>query len=182
MRPERDADGETFRAHMLPNGGKGAVAGQDGLPTIAFPYNGMITPVEIFENTAPMLIGCRELIPDSGGAGRYRGGLGQRITFTPSSDPAGRDVREAGQDQSTRRSGILGGLPGRAGKILHQRRTRRRCGRRRSMPATSSSFGCRVVAASDLPSDRRRADLSADIEAGYVTDDAARRLYRFSPE
>ncbi|MBM3521932.1 MAG: hydantoinase B/oxoprolinase family protein, partial [Alphaproteobacteria bacterium] len=80
------AEGETFRAHMLPNGGKGALAGTDGLPTIAFPYNGMATPIEIFENNAPVLIECRELVADSGGAGRHRGGLGQRLRFTPAGD------------------------------------------------------------------------------------------------
>ena len=175
-----NADGEIFRAHMLPNGGKGAVAGQDGLPTIAFPYNGMITPVEIFENTAPMLIGCRELIPDSGGAGRYRGGLGQRITFTPSSTrPVEMFVRP--DKIINPPSGILGGMPGSAGKIL--------------INAEPAPLRPTTLYAGDVlelrmpggggvgpPADRRRADLSADIEAGYVTDDAARRLYQFSPE
>ena len=75
-------DGEPYRSHMLPNGGKGAVLGRDGLPTIAFPYNGTITPAEIFENNAPVLIGQREFLADSAGPGQFRGGLGQHITLT----------------------------------------------------------------------------------------------------
>ena len=35
--------------------------------------------VEITEATAPVTIWKRELLPDSGGAGQFRGGLGQRI-------------------------------------------------------------------------------------------------------
>ncbi|MDR7464545.1 MAG: hydantoinase B/oxoprolinase family protein [Armatimonadota bacterium] len=74
-------DGSTFNVHVLPNGGKGATARADGLPTIAFPYNGTVTPVEIVENQAPLLVEYKRLVPDSGGAGRYRGGLGQEIQF-----------------------------------------------------------------------------------------------------
>ncbi len=41
-----DADGTRTMTHVLPSGGKGAVLGRDGLPTIAFPGNGTITPAE----------------------------------------------------------------------------------------------------------------------------------------
>ncbi|MBM3451463.1 MAG: hydantoinase B/oxoprolinase family protein, partial [Armatimonadetes bacterium] len=51
-----NADGETFNVHVLPNGGKGATARGDGLPTIAFPYNGTVTPTEIIENQAPVIV------------------------------------------------------------------------------------------------------------------------------
>jgi 5-oxoprolinase (ATP-hydrolysing)/N-methylhydantoinase A len=33
----------------------------------------------MFENRTPLLVERKELIPDSGGAGRQRGGLGQRV-------------------------------------------------------------------------------------------------------
>lgn len=74
-------DGTRYNVHILPNGGKGAVIDQDGLPTIAFPYNGTITPAEIIESQSPLLVVERRLRTDSAGAGRHRGGLGQRITF-----------------------------------------------------------------------------------------------------
>ena len=75
----RDEAGTPFAVHVLPNGGKGAVSGRDGLPTIAFPANGTITPAEILEIGSPLLVLERSLRQDSGGAGRNRGGLGQTI-------------------------------------------------------------------------------------------------------
>lgn len=74
-------DGKVFNVHILPNGGKGATARSDGLPTIAFPYNGTVTPVEITENQAPVRIEYKRLVPDSGGPGRWRGGLGQELAM-----------------------------------------------------------------------------------------------------
>ena len=43
----------------------------------AFPSGVMTMPVEATEHTGPILIWRKELRPDSGGAGRRRGGLGQ---------------------------------------------------------------------------------------------------------
>ena len=50
----------------------------DGLDTLSFPSNCKVTPIEMYELAVPVLTECKELIPDSGGAGMYRGGLGQR--------------------------------------------------------------------------------------------------------
>lgn len=68
-----------FSVHFLPWGGIGATDVLDGLSTTAFPLNGSATPAEIVENNSPLTIRRRELMPDSGGAGRHRGGLGQRV-------------------------------------------------------------------------------------------------------
>src|SRR5690606_9023900 len=76
-----DEEGETFNVHVLPNGGKGATAAADGLPTIAFPYNGTVTPTEVIENQAPVNLDYKRLVADSGGAGLHRGGLGQELQF-----------------------------------------------------------------------------------------------------
>ncbi len=37
--------------------------------------------MELVENVSPLFIECRELIPDSGGPGKFRGGLGQRMVI-----------------------------------------------------------------------------------------------------
>src|SRR5256885_13273734 len=39
------------------------------------PSNCKVTAIEMFEIAVPVLTECKELIADSGGAGRYRGGL-----------------------------------------------------------------------------------------------------------
>jgi N-methylhydantoinase B len=60
-------------------GGTGARPGKDGLDVTAFPSGVRTIPVEATESIAPILFRRREFREGSGGAGRYRGGLGQVI-------------------------------------------------------------------------------------------------------
>ncbi len=60
-------------------GGSGARPASDGLSATCFPSGIRAIPVEICENFAPIVIWRKELLPASGGAGRLRGGLGQRV-------------------------------------------------------------------------------------------------------
>jgi N-methylhydantoinase B len=62
-------------------GGSGARPGKDGLDCTAFPSGVRSTPVEISENAAPLVIWRKEYRPGSGGAGEFRGGLGQVMEF-----------------------------------------------------------------------------------------------------
>jgi N-methylhydantoinase B len=73
-----------FAVELTHNGGTGARPGKDGLSVTAFPSGVYGSQVEITESTAPLLVRRRELRPDSGGAGRYRGGLGQIIEIESS--------------------------------------------------------------------------------------------------
>ena len=79
---------EAFAVEFVHNGGTGARPARDGLSATAFPSGVWGTQVEIAEQTAPVLIHRRELRRDSGGPGRQRGGLGQRIEITPANDDA----------------------------------------------------------------------------------------------
>jgi len=67
------------RAEVLTfnSGGSGARPTADGMNATAFPSGVMTMPVEATEHTGPVVIWRKELRPDSGGAGKYRGGLGQ---------------------------------------------------------------------------------------------------------
>ena len=59
------------------SGGTGARAGKDGVSATAFHLSNCKTaPVEIIESEFPTRVERFEMIPDSGGAGRWRGGLG----------------------------------------------------------------------------------------------------------
>ena len=66
-----------FAAELVHNGGTGARASKDGLSATAFPSGVLGSQVEITESTTPIFIARREYRCDSGGAGRFRGGLGQ---------------------------------------------------------------------------------------------------------
>jgi N-methylhydantoinase B len=72
---------DAFVSNAFYAGGTGARPGKDGLDCTAFPSGVRSTPVEIFENAAPLVIWRKEYRPDSGGAGRYRGGVGQVMEF-----------------------------------------------------------------------------------------------------
>jgi N-methylhydantoinase B len=68
-----------FTMAVTANGGTGARPMQDGLSATAYPSGVKGTPVEIAESITPLIFWRKELRADSGGAGRTRGGLGQRI-------------------------------------------------------------------------------------------------------
>lgn len=57
-------------------GGGGAWNNRDGAPAIAGGPNSANTPVEVVEDNYPVEFFQYQLAPDSGGAGRYRGGTG----------------------------------------------------------------------------------------------------------
>ncbi|MEM7169286.1 MAG: hydantoinase B/oxoprolinase family protein [Pseudomonadota bacterium] len=70
---------DPFSVTIFHSGGTGARPSGDGLSATAFPSGVRNTPVEITETIAPLTLWRKEYRPDSGGAGRYRGGLGQVI-------------------------------------------------------------------------------------------------------
>jgi N-methylhydantoinase B len=76
-----DERGEPFCYVFFSAGGTGACPTKDGLSATAFPSGIHGVPVELVENVSPLFIECRELIPDSGGPGKFRGGLGQRMVL-----------------------------------------------------------------------------------------------------
>nr|MDE1131867.1 hydantoinase B/oxoprolinase family protein [Ascidiaceihabitans sp.] len=81
LRPRTDAEPTVGarRAEVLTfnSGGAGARPQFDGLNATAFPSGVMTMPIEATEHTGPVIIWRKELRPDSGGAGKFRGGLGQ---------------------------------------------------------------------------------------------------------
>ncbi|HEY4040268.1 MAG TPA: hydantoinase B/oxoprolinase family protein [Rhodopila sp.] len=66
-----------FEIITFNSGGTGARPTRDGLNATAFPSGVRTMPVEATENVAPVILWRKELRPDSGGAGRTRGGVGQ---------------------------------------------------------------------------------------------------------
>ena len=80
------ARGEAFVMNAFYAGGSGARPGKDGLDCTAFPSGVRSTPVEISENAAPLIIWRKEYRPGSGGAGEFRGGVGQIMEFGHAQD------------------------------------------------------------------------------------------------
>jgi N-methylhydantoinase B len=108
--------GKPFVQYEIFGGGSGACAWHDGVSgTTVNQTNGRITPVEIIESEYPMRIRRFELIGDSGGAGRFRGGLGIRREYESlaSARLALRSTRHEVPPQ-----GVAGGGAGATGSLV----------------------------------------------------------------
>ncbi|PHY05291.1 MAG: hydantoinase B [Alcaligenaceae bacterium] len=112
-----DRSNRKFVKMFFMSGGYGARAHSDGPVCLSFPTNIANNPIEQFENQTPMLIIEKSLITDSGGAGMYRGGLGQRLSFQSlSPEPLTFMIRHERIKYPPR--GFLGGSDGRLGVDL----------------------------------------------------------------
>jgi len=111
------ADNTPFAYIYFSAGGMGAGHNRDGLSATAFPSGIMGVPVEAIETAAPVLMHRRELRQDSGGAGEFRGGLGQEmeleiITGLPAQ-------HSCMYDRTTfPAEGLNGGLAGAVGDVI----------------------------------------------------------------
>jgi N-methylhydantoinase B len=113
----RDLEGRPFSHVFFSSGGTGGRATKDGLSATAFPSGVLGTPAEVLENIAPLLVERKELRPDSGGAGTFRGGLGQTIAFrVRTREPFTCSV--LCDRTRTPAGGFLGGAPGALGEVL----------------------------------------------------------------
>ena len=104
--------GRHYVSYETVKGGYGARPNKDGINCIASGIsNTMNTPVEIMEMTFPVRIERYEVNPDSGGAGRYRGGCGARRVWRllADADATGALCMER---MTSPPFGLLGGAPG----------------------------------------------------------------------
>ena len=70
-----------FVEYFFLNGGYAARPHLDGVNVLSFPTNVANVPIEVLERDAPILVTEKSLRPNTGGAGKYRGGLGQTFAF-----------------------------------------------------------------------------------------------------
>src|SRR5262249_26085358 len=76
----------TYTNVLFYNGGMGATAAKDGESVLSWPSNISSTPVEVAERNSPLFFHYKRMRPGSGGAGRFRGGLGQDILMESESE------------------------------------------------------------------------------------------------
>ena len=167
-----------FTMAVTSNGGTGARPARDGLSATAYPSGVKGTPVEIAEAVTPLVFWKKELRPDSGGAGRSRGGLGQVIEVESRiGEPFELLAAYDRIDHPAR--GRDGGADGAAGYVGL---------------ASGSAFrgkGFQTVPPGDrllvltpggggigAPGERNAERLSADLAEGLVTPEAAQRYSR----
>jgi N-methylhydantoinase B len=107
-------NGETFVTGELLAGGSGAGKGIDGVDAIETDAtNCMNLPVEAMELDTPIRVRRWQLLPDSGGAGASRGGLGQLKEYEILDDVAGTlSYSHRGERHFMAANGHAGGKPG----------------------------------------------------------------------
>src|SRR5262249_48355983 len=106
-----DTLGGRFSQMLMCSGGMGASSRGDGIACTPFPTNTGSGSIEAFEGLAPLLVRRKELLPDSGGAGKHRGGLGQEIEIEVTSDKS-IDLSLMSDRIRNRPQGLLGGGEG----------------------------------------------------------------------
>jgi N-methylhydantoinase B len=79
-------DGKRVQASFFQAGSMAAAHHKDGPSGKFFPIMAAHTPVELFERTIDLVVASKELRPDSGGAGRFRGGCSQQIKLENMTD------------------------------------------------------------------------------------------------
>ena len=175
-------DATRFNVMNVGMGGVGARPGKDGLAVTAFPSGVGAIPVEVTESESPLVFWRKELLPDSGGAGAFRGGLGQVIEVGSTEEHAFTVSAATFDRMRNPPRGRDGGRPGRNGAARLASGPRFEDKAVHTVPP-----GDRLIV--ELPGGgglgdprQRSADLvRADLEAGYVTREGAKRDYGCEP-
>ena len=174
----RPADREgLFTFSLFQCGGGGARAGKDGLSATGFPSGVAGVPAEAVETLSSLIQHRRELRPDSGGPGRYRGGLGQYTEMGCRTED-GWTVSAMVDRINHPPEGMLGGRPGARGELLLD-------GQERGQPKALLTLRPDQRVQLNLPGgggfgdplDRDPAMVLADVVEGYVSVAGAERDY-----
>jgi N-methylhydantoinase B len=179
--PRRGDDG-TFVYLETVGGGMGARSDADGMEAIHVHLtNTSNLPAEALENEYSLLVDEYALVADSGGAGRYRGGLGIARQIRATRDGIVFSVRSDGHVLGA--PGLEGGGQGGTARLLRNAGTNQQ-------EALSSKTASIVLAAGETirletpggggfgnPADRDPASLAADVRGGKISPARARQDY-----
>jgi len=173
--------GAPFVYTDIQGGGSGARSFRDGrdgqdshLPRF------MNTPVEVLERQFPVRIERYEFIPDSGGAGTYRGGLALRRDVRLLADRV--SFARYGDRHKFAPQGLFGGLSGSCGAYMLNPGTpgeRRLASKGLDMLAAGDLVSIRLPGAGGYgdPRQRERGAIEADVRDGKISRESAVRDY-----
>jgi len=165
-------------------GGYGGRATKDGAETLAPVMNCANVPVEVHETNNPVRIHCLQMLTDTAGPGRFRGGCGVRKDIELLADTASLSL--LGDRHDTAPYGLFGGGAGaRAETILVRDGSTRRLGSKEVLSLRRGDLvSFRVSGAGGYgdPRDRDNEKLQADLRDGYISPAAARDVYGLEDE
>ena len=181
------SSGGYFTTVELSSGAYGARATRDGINAIRYgPGNAGHIPIEADEIENPLFFEAYEIVPDTGGAGRFRGGNGFVRAFRIMSDEA--QICLCADRHDTPPPGLFGGKPGATARYA----LRSDDGAERALPSKTPyidlEFGTVVRLQSagggglGNPRERSRALVADDLRNGYITRATARSVYGYSED
>ena len=174
-------DEKPWHSVIIRGGGMGASSINDGNYVYIFPANGANTPVEIFESDTPLIVEKRELLADSGGPGRMKGGLGQREIFRVPEDqhaplpPVNLGI-QAGRHLYPP-EGLFAGKPGAKAQFLVNGVPGNPYGLTQLTPGDVVTIDAAGGGGSGNPLERDVEMVEKDVIEGYVTLEKAREDY-----
>jgi N-methylhydantoinase B len=177
----RHGDGRPWHSVRIRGGGMGASARGDGNYVYIFPANGANTPVEILESDTPLIVEKRELLVDSGGIGRMKGGLGRRMILRIPDDayaplpPVNLGI-QSGRHQYAP-EGLFGGGEGAKASFLVNGKPGNPYGLSQLKPGDVVTMDAAGGGGYGDPLEREVARVEADVREGYVSLDAAEKDY-----
>ncbi|MCR9069904.1 MAG: hydantoinase B/oxoprolinase family protein [Rhodobacteraceae bacterium] len=180
LRPRSDAPApDALRAEVLTfnSGGSGARPALDGMNATAFPSGVMTMPVEATEHAGPVIIWRKELRPDSGGAGQFRGGLGQYMEVG-ARDGHEFDIQAMFDRVHHPARGRRGGAEGAPTTIARDDGAAMQGKGKQFVPhGHRVHMGFPGGAGYGAPQDRDTAAIHRDLAGGYISPEAAARDY-----
>ncbi|MEM6387572.1 MAG: hydantoinase B/oxoprolinase family protein [Pseudomonadota bacterium] len=186
LRPRSDApapaDARRTEVLTFNSGGSGARPEHDGMNATAFPSGVMTMPIEATEHAGPVIIWRKELRPDSGGAGKTRGGLGQ-FMVVGAQEGHEFDIQAMFDRAEHPARGRRGGQNGAPTTIAQDDGTAMRVKGKQFVP-----HGRKVVmafpggAGYGDPSERPKELVKRDLARGYISVETAQRDYGLSED
>ncbi|RLC21444.1 MAG: hydantoinase B/oxoprolinase family protein, partial [Deltaproteobacteria bacterium] len=174
-------DGIPWHSVIIRGGGMGAGIRNDGYYDYIFPANGANTPVEIFESDTPLIVEKRELIPDSGGPGKMKGGLGRRVVFrVPDDEYAPLPPVNLGIQSGRFRyppEGLFGGKDGARARFLVNGKDGNPYGLTQLFPGDRVTMDAAGGGGFGDPLERDPEMVAADVADGYVSIERAEADY-----
>lgn len=170
----------SFVTYELLYGGTGARATKDGVDGMSSPFNSTNIPIEAIESKQPLIVEQFGYVPDSAGAGRFRGGVATRLDITV----LGEDVVVSNLSERQRfpSYGLLGGKPGSLGVTLVNAGgpDERVVGGKESFEikyGDTITFQLSGAGGYGDPLERLPQSVARDVVLGHVSVGAARELY-----
>ena len=164
-------------------GGRFTKDGKDGVQVHI--TNTSNLPVESIEMEYPLMVESYGFVPDSGGAGKHRGGLGLRRVVRP----VGHTMTFSGQGERfvNKPWGIFGGRPGSTGRFVKLSE-----GREVALPTKPANLEVNESEAIVVetpgaggygnPAERDRAEVECDFVSGKFSREFVRRNYGVNPK